>query len=53
MDEGDTLVGPIESYGMPDVYDINKDSSVKVWVENYWLSRSSLAEDYFNKYCHK
>jgi hypothetical protein len=47
--EGDTLVGDYESYGMKDIYNISVDSETKVWVEDFWLSKSSVLEKYYDK----
>lgn len=41
---GDTLVGELHSYGFKDLYDINRDSSTHVWIDDYMLSEDSAAE---------
>jgi hypothetical protein len=50
-DKGDTLAGDFESYGFKDIYDLTTDSGLRVWVEDYWLSKSHVMEEYFDK-CH-
>src|SRR5262249_47307375 len=45
-DEGDTLVGEYESYGMKDIFNVTAGSETRVWVEDFWLSRSSAIEKY-------
>jgi hypothetical protein len=50
-DEGDIIVGDFESYGFKEVYDLTTDTETHVWVEDYWLTRSSAIEQYFDK-CH-
>lgn len=50
-DEGDIIVGNFESYGFKDIYNLTADSELRVWVEDYMLSKSSVIEKYFDK-CH-
>lgn len=47
--EGDTLVGDYENYGMKDIYNLSADSETKVWVEEFWLSKNSVFEKYYDK----
>ncbi len=47
--EGDTLVGDYETYGMKDIYNLTADSETKVWVEDFWLSKDSVVEKYYDK----
>lgn len=47
--EGDTLVGDYEAYGMKDIYNLTADSETKVWVEDFWLSKDSVLEKYYDK----
>lgn len=47
--EGDTLVGDYESYGMKDIYNLTADSETKVWVEEFWMSKDSVLEKYYDK----
>ncbi len=46
---GDVLVGDYESYGMKDIYNVTADSETRVWVDNYWMSKSRAIERYFGK----
>lgn len=46
---GDVLVGDFESYGMKDIYNVTADSETRVWVDNYWMSKSRVVERYFEK----
>lgn len=48
-DVEDTLVGGYESYGFKDIYDTTAEQDVRVWVEDYWLSRSRVIEKYQDK----
>ena len=47
--EGDTIVGDYEAYGFKDIYNTTRDAELKVWVEDYWLSKSSVLEKYHEK----
>ncbi len=46
-EEGDIIVGNFESYGFKDIYNLTADSELKVWVEDYWLSKEDALEQYF------
>lgn len=48
-DKGDLIAGEFESYGMHDVFNIAKDASVHVWIDDYLLSRDSVIEKYRDK----
>ena len=41
--EGERIIGEFESYGMKDVYVLPNGQSMKVWVEDYWLTTDSAA----------
>jgi hypothetical protein len=43
-DKGDVLVGKFSSYGMRDVYDETMDQNIKIWVEDYDLSKEDALE---------
>ena|SRR5947209_1315133 len=43
-DKGDSVVGGFTSYGMKTVYDTTADEEIKVWVEDYYLSRPKALE---------
>ena len=45
--EGDVLIGDFESYGMKTIYNTTADSELNVWVEEYWLSKDSVIERYY------
>ena len=47
--EGDVLVGDYETYGMKDIYNLTADAETKVWVEDFWLSKSRAIEKYYDK----
>ena len=47
--KGDELVGDYESYGMKDIYNITVNSETKVWVEDFWLSKSNVLKKYSKK----
>jgi|TARA_B100000315_G_C14130314_1_gene386590 hypothetical protein len=48
--EGSRIVGDFESYGMPNIYNKTANSEGKVWVEDYWLSRSRVM-DKMQEFC--
>jgi hypothetical protein len=43
-DKGDILIGGFESYGFHDIYDETVDQDLRVWTEDYDLSRESALE---------
>ncbi len=47
--EGDVLVGDFESYGFKDIYNVTADAEVRVWVDNYMLSKTRVVEKYLDK----
>lgn len=48
-DKDDVLVGKFESYGMADIYDETADEELKVWVEDYALTRTDALEKLADK----
>jgi|JI6StandDraft_1071083.scaffolds.fasta_scaffold1179755_1 hypothetical protein len=48
-DKGDLLVGNFNSYGFVDGYNLTQEKSLKVWVEDYWLSKESAIEKFKDK----
>jgi hypothetical protein len=48
-DKGDKIVGAYESYGMKTVYDATADEEVRVWVEDYYLTKDSALEKLMDK----
>ena len=46
-DKGDVIVGNFESYGFKNVYNLTAGSELRVWVEDYWLSKEDALEQYF------
>ena len=42
--EGSKMVGDFESYGMKTIYNASRGSEAKVWVEDYFLSKTSVIE---------
>ena len=49
-DKGDIIIGNFESYGFKDIYNLTADSELRVWVEDYWMSKEEALEQYF-EYC--
>ncbi len=49
--EGDDIVGDIYSYGFKDLYNFTRDTSMRVYVEDYMLGKNSLTEKFFKKFC--
>lgn len=47
--EGDALAGDYEAYGMKDIYNLTVDAETKVWVEDFWLSKNSVLEKYYEQ----
>jgi hypothetical protein len=45
----DIIVGDYESYGFKDVFCLTDDEEMRVYVEDYLLSRSSVIEEYFER----
>jgi hypothetical protein len=43
-DKGDLIVGDFEHYGFKTVYDESADREIRVWVEDYWLSKEDALE---------
>lgn len=43
-DKGDYLIGGFESYGFHDIYDETADADLKVWTEDYDLSKGRAME---------
>lgn len=48
-DEGDRLVGAFETYGMQDVFNATADDELRVWVEDFWLTRRRALEIMYTK----
>ena len=46
-DKGDIVVGNYEDYGFKDIYNLTADQEMKVWVEDYWLSKDDALERLF------
>lgn len=39
LDTGDTIAGDLESYGFHEVYNLTKDDSFRIYIDDYWLDR--------------
>lgn len=48
-DKGDELIGNYESYGFHDILDETADQSIRVYTEEYWLSKSDGLEQLTEK----
>ena len=48
-DVGDTIVGDFESYGFTDVHNLTSDAELRVWVDDFRLSKSRAIESYYEK----
>ena len=48
-DEEDIIDGDYESYGMKTVRNVTANSDTQVWVDDFWLSRTSVLEKYRRK----
>lgn len=49
--QGDILGGDFDSYGMKTLYNVSSGSETKVWVDSYWMPRSTAIEKYYEKCC--
>lgn len=43
-DKGDILIGNYESYGFHDIYDETADATLRVWTEDYSLTKEDALE---------
>lgn len=48
-DNGDRVVGELHSYGFKDIYNISRDNSTHVWIDDWMLSQDSAAEKLIDK----
>jgi hypothetical protein len=46
---GDVIAGDFESYGFKNVHNLTKDRDTRVWVEDYWLSKSDAIETLYDQ----
>jgi hypothetical protein len=46
-DEGDTITGNFNSYGFKDIYDMTVDEEIRVYVEDYLLTKDRAFEIYY------
>lgn len=46
-DRRDILVGDYESYGFKDIYNLTMDSELRVYVEDYWMGKDHVLEEYY------
>lgn len=47
--KGDVIVGDLNSYGMKEVFIYNRDSDLKIWIDDYGLSRARVVEKLADK----
>ena len=40
VDEGHILNGELENYGFKDIYDLTIDDTIRIWIDEYWLSKN-------------
>ena len=45
---GDKVYGDLNSYGFTDI-EVDGRGEMRVWVDDFWMSRSSAAEHFFEK----
>lgn len=48
-DVGDVIVGELSGYGMRDLFNISADSEVRVWQEDYMMSKEDALEELYNE----
>lgn len=48
-DKGDTIAGDLDSYGLKDVAYPGQGEKGRVYVDDYWLSKSRATDKYFEK----
>lgn len=41
LDEGDKVSGELHKYGFKYLQNLKKDSEIKVYIENYWVSKQT------------
>ena len=42
--KGDLIIGDINGFGFKDVYDLTQDNDLRVWVDDYMLSRQRVID---------
>lgn len=47
--EGDTLVGDFESFGSKDIFNLSADEELRVWVQDYWMSKEDALESFYQE----
>jgi hypothetical protein len=47
---GDVIIGELNSYGFKDVYNLGKDQEMRVWIDDYMLSKQRVI-DKINSKC--
>ncbi|MBQ6298333.1 MAG: hypothetical protein IJK81_11745 [Selenomonadaceae bacterium] len=50
LEVDDIIVGDLEGYGTHELYNLTKDESFSVWIDNYWLSKEKALEWFVRKY---
>lgn len=48
-DKGETLVGELHSYGMKTVFNLDSDSEVRAWIEDFMLSKEDALEQLYEQ----
>ena len=44
VDEGHIIIGELESYGFKDVYDSTNDNAMRIWIDEYWMSKEEALD---------
>ncbi len=48
-DKGESLVGELHSYGMKTVFNLDADAEVRVWIDDFMLSKDDALEQLYEK----
>jgi hypothetical protein len=49
--QGDMVVGELNSYGFQTLYNTTRDGKLRVWIDDFWLSRDRAIEKLLEKRC--
>ena len=46
---GEQLVGEFESYGLPELYNLTTATTVTVWADDFWMSRTRVVDRFYER----
>lgn len=44
IESGDVVIGNFHSYGFTDMYNVTKESSTRIYIEEYWLNGDQVLD---------